>query len=347
MSRLRVSLYRGGCCLLSIIAIWGVRANGGVLAGQGIPSGGAAPSEKATADYVIGPGDVLTVTIGDSPEMSGRYRVSDSGEITLPSVLEPIKAVGLTAPKLSTAVAAALKDADLLRNPVVNVFVEEYRSRNVTVLGAVNKPGVYGLDRPTTLLQALSLAGGLTPLAGNTITVMRPDQDSAGKGASQTGASLPSDRPTFKVDMSSLLEGKDPSLNFVLRAGDVVSVANAPVVYVIGAVVKPGGYVLQDPKSGITVLQALALAEGLQPIAAAKRSMVIRRSASATDRQEIPIDLAKLMTRKIQDQMLEANDILFVPESGMKKSLHQAGAVVVSGLNGIAIYGLGYRVAGL
>lgn len=302
-----------------------------------VSSSQTAPAQQKTSDYTIGPGDVMTITIGDSPEMSGKYRVSDSGDIALPLLPEPVKAEGLTPLGLSKAIATALKKADLLRDPMVNVFVEEFHSRNVTVLGAVAKPSVYPLDRPTTLLEVISLAGGPTATAGNTVTVVRPSDGSDTKGPSAT-------EKTLTVDLAKLMEGKDPSLNILVQAGDSVSVSAAPIVYVVGAVTRPGGFVLPDPKSGMTILQAIAMAQGLTRIAAPKRSLIVRRPEEGGKSENIPVNIAQLMNGKFQDAKLHPNDILFIPESNMKKSLDKLGTVAMSAVNGMSIYGLGYRI---
>lgn len=298
--------------------------------------GQVSSAQQKSSDYEVGPGDILTITIGDSPELSGKYRVSDSGDIALPLLPQPVKAAGLTPRDLSSAIATALEKAELLRQPMVSVFVEEFHSRAVTVLGAVAKPAVYPLERPTTLLEVLSLAGGPTQQAGNIVTVVQPTHSSGTKDSS------PSDS-TLNIDLAKLMKGTDPSLNIIVQAGDSVSVSAAPIVYVVGAVVRPGGYVLPDAKSGMTILQALAMAQGMQPIAAAKRSVIVRRSEEGKTNATIPIDIAKLMDGKFhEDQMLEPNDILFIPESGMKRSLAKVSAVASSAVSGIAIYGFRY-----
>ena len=126
------------------------------------------------ADYAIGPGDILGITIGDMPDVSGKYRVTDKGYVVLPMLPTPVKAEGLTGLGLSKSIGEALRAAELLREPVVNVYVDEVRSRTVLVLGAVQKPSAYPLDKPrVTVLEALSMAGGLLPQAGNTVTVVR------------------------------------------------------------------------------------------------------------------------------------------------------------------------------
>jgi len=306
-------------------------------------SGAATASEKAVADYPLGPGDVLTITIADAPELSGKVRVTEAGEVVLAALPTPIKAEGLSALELSRAIAAALKAAELLRDPAVTVFVEEYHSRTVTVLGAVGKPSVYPLQKPTTLLEVLSMAGGLLPSAGTKLTLVRKEPVPVAKGTSAEQAPPLGDSKRT-IDLAKLMLGEDPSLNVEVRAGDIVSVSTAPIIYVVGAVNKPGGFALQDPNAGLTVLQALGMAEGLKPNASGSRCVIIRGSPGAKDRKEVPIDLGKLMERKIPDQQLASNDILFIPESKMKKSLRAMGTAAQQAVNGIAVYGIGYRL---
>jgi polysaccharide export outer membrane protein len=324
-------------CLPAVLLCLAMSASGQI--GTQSQAGAPMPSEKAVSgDYLLGPGDILTIMIADSPELSGRYRVGENGQLNLPSISTPIQAGGLTATEVSKRIAEALKASDLLRDPVVNVFLEEYHSRNVTVLGAVAKPSVYPLERPTTIVEVLSLAGGLIPQSGNTLTLVRNSSRSEGVTSAPTGDS------TVTIDLAKLMQGKDPSLNLEVRPGDVISVSPAPVIYVVGAVTKPGGFVLQDPGSGVTVLQALAMAGGLQSVAARSRTLLIRRPAGGKERQDVPINLDKLMAGKMGDQYLEANDILFVPESGSKKTAQVMARTAEQAIVGIATYGAGLRI---
>jgi len=306
------------------------------------PEAAAQPSQSSVSDYVVGPGDILTVTIEDTPERTGKYRVTEDGYLFLPLLSAPIKVQGLAPIAVSRVIAAELQKDGLYRDPVVNVFVEEFHSRNVTVLGAVQKPSVYPLQRPTTVLEMISLAGGMTAQAGSIVTITRNQPP-----APKSGEPALTPRP-ITLDLAKLTKTGDSSQNLILQSGDVITVSNAPVVYVIGAVVKPGGYVLQDSEAGgVSVLQALAMAEGLKPVAAGGRAVIIRRSADGQDRENLPVNVSEVLSGKKADHSLEPNDILFVPESTMKKSLKVMGDVAIAGLNGVAIYGLGYRVAGV
>lgn len=300
----------------------------------------AQPSPVAAADdYKIGENDVLLVTVSDAPEFGGRFRVTDTGVIEIPGVAAPIHAEGQTPIQLAHSIRQALMDAKQLRDPKVGVFVEEYRGRTITVLGAVSKPAVYPLQKRTTVMEALSLAGGALPNAGNTVTIVR-----GAASAEATGTKLGSVK---LIDMSRLVNGKDLSANVEVKNGDVVSVSAAEVVYVVGAVMKPGGFVLSNPAEGISVVQALALAEGFRPLAATHDGLLIRQSTSETARKEIPVDVAQMLRGKEADVLLGPNDILFIPDSGTKKTFKVMGDLALAVVSGAAIYGLGYKVAGI
>ncbi len=298
---------------------------------------------NAARDYVIAPGDLLSVRVMDAPESSGRFRVAESGFLRLPGLSSPIKAVGNTPLELSKAIADALKAAELMREPLVDVFVEEYRGRMVTVLGAVGRPSVYPLSKPTTLIEILSVAGGLASTAGKTLTIVRKEPLKDAGGSSDTDLPKSSLESTITVDLNKLLTGKDPSLNVEVHAGDVINASTAPVIYMAGAVTRPGGYAVQD-RSEMTVLQGLALAGGPTPSAGASRSLIIRRSADGQERQLIPLDLNRLMQGKVGDQYLEANDIVFVPESSMRKSMRSMADLAKGTVGTLLVYGIGFRL---
>jgi polysaccharide export outer membrane protein len=287
-------------------------------------------------DYKIGPADVLSITVTDAPEFSEKVRVTDAGAIPLTGVEQAVTAEGLTPMQLSQSIRKALIDAKQLRDPKVNVFIEEYHGRSITVLGSVAKPAVYSLTHRTNVLEALSLAGGALPNTGNTVTIVR--------GAASAEATNTKPGSVQIVDVTRLTRGEDTSANVEVRNGDVLNVSPAEVVYVVGAVVKPGGFTLTNPAEGISVVQAVALAEGFRPLAAMHRGLIIRQSTSEQARREIPVDVQNLMTGKEADQVLAPNDVLYIPESGGKKALKVMGDIAMATINGIAIYGIGYRI---
>ena len=326
---------QGYLCIAACSLVFSVSA-----CGQAIPPQTDKASDipgTASDDYLIGPGDVLMIAVTDAPEFTGKFRVDQSGYLTMSSLPEPMKAEGKTPMQLSKDLVQALEDAKLYREPTVNVFVEEYHGRTVSVVGAVAKPANYPLQRRTTVIEVISEAG-LLPNAGNKVTII---PNASGDRQNPGSKSNPQ---TF--DLAKLMRGEDPSSNVELHDGDVVSVATAEVVYVVGAVTKPGGFVMQDRSAGISALQAIALAEGTTSVAS-HHGLIIRRNADGTAREHIPVDLSKIMSGKAEDMQLAANDILFVPVSGSKQTLKVMGQVGMTAVNGVTFYGLGYRVGAL
>lgn len=295
-------------------------------------------AETPPKDYRIGSGDVLSVTIADAPEFSGKFRVSDSGMIDVPGLSVPLTAEGETSTELAHTIGQTLVDAKQLRDPKVSVFIEEFHGRTVTVLGTVSKPGVYPLQQRTTVIEALSLAGGLLPNAGNTVTIVR-----GRAGAETTGTAVGS---VQLLNLNRVVTGKDLDANVEVQNGDIVNVSSSDLVYVVGAVTKPGGFILPEPSTGMSVVQAVSMAQGFTSVAATHSGLVIRQSSSESGRQIVRVDVAQMMTGKETDVQLAPNDILYIPESGTKKSLKVLGEVGMAAVEGVTIYGLGYRVAG-
>jgi polysaccharide export outer membrane protein len=295
-------------------------------------------NSHAVEDYKIGADDVLVVSVPDAPEFGGKFRVSDSGAIDVPGVAVPIRAEGLSALDLAHSIRQALIDAKQLRDPRVSVFVEEYHGRTVTVLGAVSKPSVYPLTKRTNVLEALSLAGGTLPNSGNTVTIVR------GPASAEATNTEPGSVQIFK--MSDLVTGKDFADNIEIKNGDVINVSSAQLVYVVGAVVKPGGYTMSDPSSGVSVVQAVALAEGLKSVASS-HALIVRQSTNEHARVEIPVDLSQMIAGKTTDISLAPNDILYIPTSGTKQTFKVMGDFALAAVTGIAIYGIGYRISGV
>jgi polysaccharide export outer membrane protein len=290
----------------------------------------------AGADYTIGEGDVLTVNVADAPEFNEKVRVNDSGTIQITGVKTPIPAEGKSAADLSTDIDQALVQAGQLRDPQVTVFVEEFHGRTVTVLGAVNKPAVYSLQKKTTVLDAISDAGGALPNSGNRATIVRGPASAEATDTKVGSVQI--------VDLARLASGDDPLANVEVRSGDVISVSAAELVYVVGAVTKPGGFAMSSPTEGVSASQAIALAEGFTSLAAVHHAVIVRQSTSDHSRVEIPVDLGRMMEGRETDVLLAPNDILYVPISGMKKTLKVLGDVAMATVNGIAIYGVGYKV---
>ena len=263
------------------------------------PTTPVAPQTVASdVDYHVGPGDRISVSVLQMPDMKTTVRVSQQGSISLP-LLGSVKVSGLSASEIETRLADELRRT-YVRDPQVSVQVEEIESHPISVVGAVAEPGTFQVRGPMHLLAVLSLAKGVTETAGNRVLVMRADTTAA----------------PIDLDLKQLLESGDPSLNVVVNPGDVVKVASAAMIYIVGEFKKPGAFPM--PRGDrLTVLRALALGEGLGPLAA-KKDAVIMRTDSTGKQSEIEIRLDRIIKAEEPDPVLQANDVLFVPGSGGK-----------------------------
>ena len=254
-----------------------------------------APSPTtAPESLLIGPGDLLRISVLREPELDQHVRVLDSGEIAL-SLAGNLPVQGLTPAEAAARIANRYRDGKFLLHPEVSVFVEEYATEAVTILGEVAHPGTFRLAAPRTLIDVLSLGGGLTEVADRHIVVER-----GGKDGQRIRAFL-SNRA-------------DDALNadVLVRPGDIVVVPKAGIVYVLGDVARPGGYVMQND-SQLTVLQAIALAAGTSKTASEKRVRLVRSVDGLT--QSIDLPLRDMERGRQPDVPLQANDIIYVPFS--------------------------------
>lgn len=305
-------------------------------------------SDVKQGDYTIGSGDLLGIDVFDVPELSRDARVNETGYISLPLLPSKIKASGLTPYQLQDKLAELLQTNGLVSTPQVTVMVKEQHSQPITVIGAVKTPMVIQALRRTTLLQALSQAGGIGDDAGSTVVITRsaPESTTTSPASSASDSSDPADdallvpAQTFTINLADLLESGDSRFDIPLVGGDVVSVPRAGIIYVVGAVQHPGGFLLQNDLDHMTMLKMLALAGGTTSVAKTNKTVILRRNLSTGQRDQVPIDLGKIMHLKSQDIQLEANDILFVPDSNGLKVLHRAGDIGVyltEGLGWVAV----------
>jgi polysaccharide biosynthesis/export protein len=239
-----------------------------------------------------------------------------------------------------------------MKDPHVSVFVREMQSHPVSVFGAVKKPGVFQIGSPKTLVEVLSMAEGLAEDAGDTVIVMRraglaggaqvATQDMSAKPAAGDGKPSPTtdtkaDGNTIETNLKNLLESGDPRYNLIVFPGDVVKVARAGVVYVEGEVKKPGGFMLKTNEN-ISVLQAVAMAEGLTHTAAKSHARIMRTDEATGTRTEIAINLDKILTGDRTDPILHPNDIVFIPNSTAKAALYGSSQGIVAVLGSAAVY---------
>ncbi len=264
----------------------------------------------------ISAGDLLELDVFDTPELSTKLRVDEQGHVTLP-VAGTLSVMGLTAEQAGQAIETCFRNTDVLKDPHVTVTVLEFSTQGVTVLGEVKSPGVYPLLGAHGLLDLISAAGGQTATAGKDVTVThRDDPDHPVNVAIPSSASSAAE---FNVD---------------IRPGDTIMVWRSGIVYVIGDVGKPGGFLIGN-NNRLTVLGAIALAQGTNRTAALNRAKIIRNNSNV--RQELQIPLKKILSDKSADELLADGDILFVPSSAAKNALRDVESILPAAA-GASIY---------
>jgi polysaccharide biosynthesis/export protein len=297
-----------------------------------IPRGGTTSSSPE--EYLLGPEDQIKIWARGMEEIPATpLRVDPSGYVDLP-LLGRIRASGLSLDQFKETLSTAL--AKEVRQPQVSVEIADFGSQPVSVMGAVNTPGVHQLRNRKTLAEVLSMAGGLRNDAGSTIKITRL--------ATWGPIPLPSAalQPTSQyyvaeVGIKDFLNARDPAQNILIRPNDVITVPAAEIVYVIGAVRKPGGFPLTD-RGGISALQALSMAEGFGPTPAPGSSKILRTKPGASGPTEIPVDLKQMMAGRAEDIKLQPNDVLIVPESGAKKAGIRAMEAAIQMATGVVIW---------
>jgi polysaccharide export outer membrane protein len=291
-------------------------------------------------DSPIGSGDLLHIEVFDVPELSRDIRVGEAGDISYPLVPGKIPAAGLTPFELEEKIEELLVENGLVSHPQVSVFVKEQNSQPVSVVGAVQKTMVYQVIRPTTLLEVLSAAGGITDDAGNVVVITRPANPDAPKTKTISATDDPDkDQQVITIRLQDLLESGNSVFNIPIYGGDVVSVPHAGIVYVLGlGVVQPGGYVLQSRGEQVTVLKAVALAHGLTGFAKGDSAVIMRLNPATGNRNQIPVHIKEIEDHKIDDVLMKSNDVLYIPDSKGLKVLARGAEAAVSIGTGLAIY---------
>ena len=297
-----------------------------------------------SAEIPIGAGDIIHIDVFDVPELTREVRVSDTGDISLPLIPGRVHGAGLTTFELEAKLENLLIENGLVSHPQVSVFVKEQTSQPVSIVGAVARPMVMQIVRPTTLLEVLANAGGITDDAGSFVFVTRGGLNTTPVEAANPqpkggGQDPPApDSATEKIRLRDLLVSGDPTFNVPVYGGDVVSVPRSGIVYVIGAVQGPGGFTLESRGDHITVLKALSMAHGLTNTAKANNAIIMRQDPATGDKKEIPAPVKKMLARKVDDMPLQAGDMLFVPDSTGKKVLYRTGEAAMVVGSGLLIY---------
>lgn len=295
-----------------------------------------AKNAPSVGDYRIGPNDELAINVLDAPDLSVAVRVAADGDISIP-LLGTIRAAGMTSRELELVLQALLRRT-YMKDPQVTITVIEMQSHSVSVLGAVKNPGVFQIRGTKTLLEMLSLAGGLAPEAGDAVLVMRGasaefvrDKAPQMQKVKATDVHAPASsreapalsekagsEDTIEVSLKRLLDTGDPKYNVPVYPGDIVKVKAAGIVYVVGDVMRPGGFPVQDNEH-ITVLQAIALGQGMGPDAAKGKATIIRVAQNG-QQIELPVHLNKILSGEAPDLPLRPKDVLFIPKNGAKSA---------------------------
>jgi polysaccharide export outer membrane protein len=283
--------------------------------------------------YRIGPGDVIEVRVLKAPELSrDAVRVDQQGMISLPMLEDDIQAACLTEVELAAKIARLY--LDYKREPNVSVFVREFQSQPVAVIGAVNTPGQFRLQRQVRLLELLSFAGGPAERAGRNVDIIHAaGPDLCSRSASGGRAPVNVEGLTSYL-LTDTLKGKEAANPFV-RAGDIISVPEADQVFVVGNVISPRAISLKDQQ--ITVTRAIAMAGGPQRDSKTSRVRIVRQLPSSTEKREIFVDLKAVEKRKAEDIVLLANDIVDVPSSTGKTILRALTGTITSTITQLPI----------
>jgi polysaccharide biosynthesis/export protein len=276
-----------------------------------------ARSTSSPPDILIGAGDLLEVSLYGMPDFKTDVRVSSGGEISLP-MLGTVAVGGLSIEQAQVMIERKLSQKGLFNDPHVTVFEKEYATQGISVLGEVQKPGIYPLLGSRKLYDAISAAGGTTPKAGRYVLITRRTD------------------PQHPVQVP-LLTGTRESMenNVPVEPGDTIMVSKAGVVYVVGDVRQPGGFIMENGND-ITVLKAIALAQGTNPNAALNSARLIRKTSEGP--KDVPLPLKQILAVKAPDIPLQADDVVFVPGSAGKSAAKRGAEAILQMATGIAIW---------
>jgi polysaccharide export outer membrane protein len=282
-----------------------------------VPNEIAPATEQTAVVLLIGAGDLLKMSILGAPESDQEVRVGADGSVPL-NFVGPVHVAGLTIEQAQATIAKKLVAGGFYTDPQVSVLTKEYATQGVSVLGEVLKPGVYPLFGPRRLFDLLSLAGGISPKAGRRVSITHRDHPQ-----------------TPRTVLLSSDAAESMQSNIEVFPGDTVMVSKADIVYVVGDVRKPTG-VIMETGNAMTVIQAIAMAEGTNPNAALNKAKLIRKTPSGP--QEIPLPLKDMLSAKSPDVHVQAEDIIFVPTSAAKSAAKRSLEAIIQMGTGLAIY---------
>jgi len=262
----------------------------------------------ANSNVKLGIGDLIEISVFGVPDLSIKTRISGSGDVYLP-LIDYVHVADLTTDEAQELIQKRLEDGGFVRGPHVSIFVDESASQAITLLGEVNRPGPYPAIGDRRLFDLISAAGGLTDKAGRVVTIehrWNPGQ-------------------RVELQLSSNL-AEDTQNNVDVFPGDMIIVSRAGIIYVVGDVGHPSGFLIED--NSLSVLKALALAGGSTRTSALNKTRILRQTPNGV--QEIPINLKKVLYAKAPDMALVKGDILFIPGSSAKAAAYRTADAAVS-----------------
>jgi len=266
------------------------------------------PRTLANSNVKLGIGDLIEISVFGVPDLSTKTRISGSGDLYLP-LIDYVHVANLTTDEAQELIQKRLEDGGFVRGPHVSIFVDESASQAVTIVGEVSRPGAYPAIGDRRLFDLISAAGGLTEKAGRNLTIEHRGD------------------PGRKVELqlsSNLAE--DTQNNVDVFPGDTIIVSRAGIVYVVGDVNRPSGFLIED--SALSVLKALALAGGSTRTSALSKTRILRQTPNGV--QEIPVNLKKVLYAKAPDMALVKGDVLFIPGSAAKAAAYRTADAAMS-----------------
>jgi polysaccharide export outer membrane protein len=281
---------------------------------EGAAAESIASTDRGSSTLRLGAGDLIEVSVYNVPELSTKARIGNSGDVYLP-LIDYVHVGDLSVEEAQALIQKRLEDGGFLRGAHVTIFLDESASQGVTMLGEVARPGIYPALGERRLYDLISAAGGFSGAAGRKVSIVR-------RGAS---AAITVNLPRNLAD--------DMQDNIEIRPGDTITVPRAPIIYVVGDVGRPAGLLVDN--GSLTVLQALALAGGPNHTAKMGGVRIIRKGPTGMTETKVP--LKKMLEAKSPDFALQADDILFVPLSGLRVATQQTVQTAISATVGVAV----------
>jgi polysaccharide export outer membrane protein len=281
---------------------------------QPAPANETAPPQSphllANSNVKLGMGDLIEISVFGVPDLSTKTRISGSGDVYLP-LIDYVHIADLTTDEAQELIQKRLEDGGFVRGPHVSIFVDESASQAITMVGEVNRPGPYPAIGDRRLFDLISAAGGFTEKAGRIVTIEHHGD--------------PGQKVELQLSSNNLAE--DTQENVDIYPGDLIIVSRAGIVYVVGDVQRPSGFLVSEDNA-LSVLKALALAGGGTRTAALNKARILRQTPNGI--QEIPVSLKKILYAKAPDVALVKGDILFIPGSAAKAAAYRTAEAAVA-----------------